>query len=1036
MKKLYRITAILLLLLTLTSLSAQQAAKEVTIRGAVIDAGDEPVVGAHIMLEGSTSKGTVSDVDGKFSISAKVGDIFNVTSLGFDKNQFSVNNRTEYTVRLTSEDVSLDEVVVVGYGTQRRVDLTGAVTTVSSDDMKSTVSSDLANSLTGRAPGVRVAQYSSEPGEFDTDIDIRGFGEPLYIIDGMERSKDEFSRLTAAEIDNLSVLKDASAAIYGVKAANGVVLVTTKQGEAQRAKVNYSGKFGISKITEFIEVCDAYQYATLWNEKNLNSQINSTYKPVKYSDSFLEQLQTGEIESTDYLDLIFDNFAFQQTHNISVSGGTDNIKYFISAGYFQEEGLFSSGDLNSNKVNLRSNFNVKLRPNLKLTVNLGYINSKKNGLSESMEEIFDTAVNYNPIGSPYADGDSSKLKLGEFGVQNPLAMIDSDISGYDNDDDKFLQSQFRLDWTVSQVKGLAFQAAFAYDQINKYSEVYNRPYTLYEYNDDTEDYTERTYNGPDATLEEHTTDKIKTNLRIGSTYYKNINKKHKIDAMLAYEQRYEQTETRDYSATVLMDNVDDIGAGEAMTAIIESSYTELARMSVIGRLNYGYTTRYLLSGTIRADGSSKFAAGNRWGYFPSVSGAWRLSEEKFVKGKTNWINNIKLRASWGIMGDDSAQDNQDVEGYEYPGSYYKFGDTWVTGYDVTDLANEYLTWYTSRTYNIGVDVSLWKDKLYFTIEYFNRFRTGLLTTQTAIVPTYIGADLPQVNANEDITSGLEVILGHRGTAGKVRYSVEGNVSYTRTKYGERQEVASTNSLEDYYSMTSYRYGDIVWGYETDGVYTSFAEIAAGAIVDGQGNKTVFPGSPKFVDQNGDGVIDTNDMVALGSGGLNKPLLYFGLNIDLSYKNFDFKMLWQGGAKNLVRYNSSALRQPFADDTSNPIVDFFDRWHCIDYDNPREDSSWVSGAYPPTGYVNAKYYLSDQVYFEANYLRLKNVELGYTLPKAITRKVGLDACRLYINTFNLLTFQSGYDFLDPETNSGRNYSYPVTYSINVGVDLTF
>ncbi len=1042
---------LLLLLLGVLIIGSAQSvsAQSAPLTGVVVDSEKAPIIGATIIVEGSNI-GTTTSMTGKFSIGAKPGDVILVSFIGYKNQKVTVTTKTNITISMVSSTTELDEVVVVGYGEQTKANLLGAVATVKASDIEATTSSDIVNSITGRAPGVRVAQYSSEPGTFDTDIDIRGMGTPLFIIDGAERSQEEFSRLSSFEIESVSILKDASAAIYGVKAANGVVLVTTKKGAKQKTKVSYTGRFGIQAVTEYLDLCSALKYGEMYNEKTINAKIRSrTYfqyedelwSSLEYDTDYFNKCLSGEIQSYDYIDMIMNDIATQQQHAISLNGGNDNTTYFMSFGYYNEQGLYSSGSLNSDKYNARINVTTTVAKGLTFNANVGYINTIRNAPSSSLYDIFKNAICTPVNDSPYANNNSDYLAMSEWNLESPIAMADSDISGYTLTDQKYLQSTFALNYRAPRLKDVLFRAQLNYDYNNKKNEVFDKEYELYEYDEEYDYYKTFTYNSPSA-LTQTLQDQTRLTYQVSANYNKKSkNKEHTFGALLLAEARDVVTESTTSSSELYVDEHPNLSAGMSESNSVTSSLSHTAKMSLVTRLSYNYKSKYLLETTARLDGSSKFAPENRWGVFPSVLAAWRFSEENFVRNLFPRLSNGKLRVSYGIMGDDASADSQYEAGYYYPTSSTtqtgaQFGDTWTPGLEVSDVENEDLTWYTSRTFNVGIDLGILDSKIYTEIDYFERRREGLLTSTTNSTPDYVGANLPQENLNGDLTRGFEIVVGHRNKIGKVKYDISANVSYTRTKWTYYEESDQATSYDTWRNSLSGRYTDVVWGYQTDGVYRTFEEIALAPIMDGNGNKTILPGTYKYIDQNNDGVINSNDIVPIGKGGL-KPLMYYGLNLNIDYQGWDFGMLWQGAAKNLVRYTATTLSTPFGFGYATPLEEMTDRWHCINYNDPYNSASWVEGKYPAVGTattIDGGY--ADQQFFEATYLRLKSVELGYTFTGETLKKMRLSKCRVYLSGYNLLTFYAGHSFVDPEFNSGRTYSYPVTFNTNVGVDLTF
>jgi len=600
----FHTTLLLLLILSFNGISQNNSLNNQPsnmINGVVLDEENTPVIGANIIVVGK-SRGTITDIEGKFKINAPLKSVLQISFIGYKSKEITIKEKSDLKIIMEVDSKIIDEIVVVGYGTQKKVNLTGSIASISATEMEKTASVDAVNTLTGRVPGVRVAQYSSEPGTYDTNIDIRGFGTPLYIIDGVERSKEEFSRLSSYEIDNVSILKDASAAIYGVKAANGVVLITTRAGSKAKTKVSYNGRFGSVNITSFPEKCDAAQYAELWNEKTMNAGIilpdyftrkSDLIATLKYSPETIEKYKTGEFPSTDYLGLIFKNQAFQQQHSISVEGGSEATQFFVTMGYYNEEGLYTSNDLLSEKYNFRLNLSNQLSKSLKFNVNLGYINTLKESPYRDLMSIFKPTISALPMEGPYANNNPNYLSSFTNTYENPLALIEKDISGFQKNDEKFLQSNFELIWNVPYVKGLFARGRFSYDYINRFSKAFRKPYQLYKYDAATDEYNGVTYNTP-ANVSEITGQNIRKNTQLSLNYNKKIKNKHNIAALLLYEQiRFDALST-EASTDVKVDLIPDLSSGIKSTNSVGSSLVANSKQSFVGRLNYDYLGKYLL----------------------------------------------------------------------------------------------------------------------------------------------------------------------------------------------------------------------------------------------------------------------------------------------------------------------------------------------------------------------------------------------------------------------------------------------------------
>ncbi len=722
--RILRITTLTLVVsLLLVGYAAAQTSSNVT--GIIYDADGAVVIGAVVVVKDSDPiRGTATDLKGEFAIDATSDDILEISSLGYKSVAVKLNSRNYIEVRLEEEVSEMDEVVVVGYGEQKKSNLAGAVVSVGGEVVDGITTPDILNSMSGVTPGVGIYQYSSEPGTYDTDIDVRGMGTPLIIIDGAERSQEEFSRLSNSEIESISVLKDASAAIYGVKASNGVVLVTTKQGLKQRPTVSYSGRFGVQMVTDYVEQVTALQYGEMYNESQINTYIrqrsyfqkeDEIWQKLKFDAEYFEDCLSGEQQTYSYMDLLLNETAKQHQHSASVRGGNESTTYYANLSYFFEDGLYRSGSLFSDKINVRLNVTTKLTESLKLNINVSYINTTRSAPSQSLTNIFNSAIIYPVYEEPYANGNSDYLAASEFSILNPLATSDSDISGGADTDERYLQSNFELQFNPVAAKNLTLKARYSYDYNNRDIETFNKQYNLYEYMPNDDEYAAYTYNGPSNFSHEQR--KIIRWTSQFSGDYKKTAGKHAFNAMLLFEAKSSDTYTAESYTELLIDEIPSLSAGLSSSDQVSSSSAVETTMSGVSRLNYTFDNKYIVEGIVRADGSSKFAKGNRWGVFYSALGAWRFSEEKFVKNRLKFLSNGKLRFSYGMMGDDGSAVSQYDTGYTYPSGDidlgvnsstveggYGFGDVWYSALGINDVANTDLTWYTSETINLGLDL--------------------------------------------------------------------------------------------------------------------------------------------------------------------------------------------------------------------------------------------------------------------------------------------------------------------------------------------
>lgn len=1024
----------MMLMASLLSLPIMSAANAPTgtISGKVLDENGEPVAGAAVLLKGS-SMGTVTSIDGSFSINASEGDFIEVSCLGFLPSEFRVDKSRIYEVVLQEDAARLDDVVVVGYGTQKKQTLTGAVSAISSENIVSTKNENVQNMLTGKVAGLRVVQRSAEPGSYDTKFDIRGLGTPLIIIDGIPR--DNMERLDPNDIESISVLKDASAAIYGVKAANGVVLVTTKSGSNTDGKMTLelSSNFTWQYASGMPRNVGAMDFMILSNEKGMN-QVNGG--EWRFPQEELDAYANGIKHSTDWYNSIMKNVAPQRQYNINVSGGTKKTQYFFGAGYSYQDSFLASGDLNYNKFNLRTSVTTNITDDLKVGLKVSGIKDTKNAPAESMRDIIYVLWRQYPTDPLYANY-TEPYFYNPGQKDNPLPMSIADVTGYENTDKKIFQSQAFVEYSVPFVPGLSFKGTIGYDYSGTNVKQYEKSYNYYTYNEATGQYESTLKNTP-STIRRTYSDKVSKLYQVSAEYKNTFAQKHNLQLLALYEARRVDSDGF-YAQRELSLDVAELFAGNEENQIGSmnpSVRTQYANESIIGRLNYNYNGKYLLEAAVRYDGSSRFSQKKRWGLFPSVSAGYRISEENFWKGNAvlSNINNFKIRASYGVMGDDSALDYQFLEGYSYPsGTGAFFSGTYINGVTSTGIPNYDITWYEARTFDIGVDIDAFKGKLGASFDYFSRNRSGLLATSESILPGTVGAELPQENLNSDRTFGYEFEIRHNNRVGEFRYGINANVSLTRTMviYKQRAEYRSTYGNWKHNQIN--RYTNIWWGYGGGSNYSSWDSVAESPIYT---SRSKHVGDYYYEDWNGDGFVDSQDEHPIGLD--STPLLNFGMSINMSYKGFDLNLLLQGAALSNVAYDDQ-LTEPFWGGLSAPLSFFTDRYRPVD---PTADpfdqfTAWIPGKYAMMGSSNIEENSEANVHNGA-YARLKNIELGYTLPNSmkIIKKIGIKDLRLYVNAYNILTL-SGIKFLDPEHPSdSHGYMYPLNKTVSFGVNCKF
>lgn len=1040
----------LLFISALVMSSAAAQAQGIMVKGKVVDQHNEPVIGATVGVDKGKAK-TVTDIDGNFTLQVPANAQIVVNYIGMKPATQNVGGRREINFVLQDDVNQLADVVVVGYGTQKRGSITGSVAAVKGDEMVRTKNENPQNMLTGRVAGVRVWQKSSEPGSYNNNFDVRGMGTPLVIIDGVPRDMSDFQRMNADDIQDISVLKDASASIYGLRSANGVVLVTTKKGQAGQTKFSYNGSYTIQSPKSMPKLLDAYKTMTLYNERNLNN-VNGGSKI--YTDEMFDEFRNGTRRETDWNNLIFAKTSPQTNHNITVSGGNDKTQYFVSFGAFYQEGFFKSGDLNYHKYNITSNLTTEVYRGLKLSLNINAMTDKQNNPYCTSTDIIRNYWRQGVLFPAYADEAGTMLNYDGLDLEeNTVAKMTADISGYR----RYKQSQvltsgiFEYDFgTLTNVlKGLKAKVMFSYDYHLNNNTIYRKQYYQYAYDPATQTYKQKLYasSAPSNLRREHYDTQ-----QFLSQYTLSYNRDfgpHSIAAVVGMET---QRRTGDnfyamrnlaFSSPYLFNGVEEGQVANSATGGIYSANYN----AFIGRLNYSFAQRYLIEGQFRYDGSSKFAKGHRWGFFPSVSLGWVVSEEpwfkniEFLKG----VDQLKLRASYGEMGDDSGANYDWVAGYTYPstsgnsekGYYNQYAPGFIFGsqfvYAATPMAipNELISWYKAKTFNVGVDFDT-NNKLFgFSLDYFSRKMTGLYEYRTSVFPTVIGAKPPRENANSSRNFGMELELRHHNRIGRnFVYNVKGIVTITRQKYLTAiQNGPYANAYDQWRNdHLNNRYQGVQFGYEGNGRYQNWDEIWNETLYH---EKNLLPGDYKYLDWNGDGEINSQDEHPYAFD--QTPWMNYSLSIDCAYKGFDFSMLWQGSALGSMSYEEP-LYSIWGQNGGGALEQYWDRWHPADENADPYDpnTKWVKGYYAYTGHYPSANSTFNRV--STAYLRLKQIELGYTLPK--WKAFPSLNLRVYANAYNLFTI-TGVKFVDPEHPSddlGRLYPLNRTYTFGVQVSF--
>lgn len=1016
---------VLLLIAVLILAAVRLDAQNLSVSGIVSDQSGTPLSGVAV-IESGTNNADITDLEGKYRISVKPGATLEFSCLGFATENVKVEKAGTLNLVLKEDTTMLEDAVVVGYGVQKKTTLTGSVASVAGGEIAATKNSNAQNMLTGKVAGLRVVQTTSEPGTFNSSISIRNFGSPLVIIDGVPRQT--IGRLNANDIESMSVIKDASAAVYGVKAADGVIIITTKQGKKDRMSLDYEYNLNISTLTGLPRPLDATQYMTLYNEQGWSNYE----RPAKvYSDEDMAAYANGEKVSTDWYGNVVRNLTPSHQHTLSATGGTDRTNYYMSLSLSDQNGFYRDGGLDYTQYSFRSNVSSRVLDDLTVSLNLWANMDTKNEPYESSGGIIRSLWRQRPTDPIYANDTEPYFFKTTLDGYNPIAMSKSNVVGYNKSTYKMLQSMFSMEYKPSYVPGLSAKVSLSYDTtINDYK-TNRKAYNLYVYNDATGEYRPNTLNSPSRVRRSYATHQdVLFNAALN---YQNTFGKHSVSAMFLYEEEHQKGDNF-YAQRDLSLNLDQLFAGNALDQEANMSVSglyEYVSAGFIGRANYDYGGKYLVEVNGRYDQSSKFSPRQRGGFFFGGSIGYRISEEDFWKNNAilSSITNLKIRASYGKMGRDNALDFQYLTGYTYPSSGYVFNGVFIAGLTDKGLANENITWENCYTTNFGIDAEAWNGLLGVTFDAFTRLRKGIFGTRSQTLPNTTGTTLPQENLNGEQTTGWDMSVSHHNNFGEFRYSVTGNLSYAFTKNLYRDRAKAGNSYENWYNNDSYRNQGIWFGLAENGQYQNWNEIYNDPL---STSYSQLPGDYKYVDWNEDGYITDADRHIIGYSA--DPQIYYGLTIELYWKGIDFNMLWQGAARHWVAY-TEILGTSLWGGGNSPAY-FYDRWHPVDPDaNPYDPTTkWISGTYAYAGRqadVNSEHRI-----LNAAYLRLKSVDLGYTLPSKWTQKAHIESLRIFANIYNPLTF-SGIKHVDPEHTSQNNgYIYPINTTYNLGIQLKF
>ncbi|MCL3779723.1 SusC/RagA family TonB-linked outer membrane protein [Prolixibacteraceae bacterium JC049] len=1011
--------------------------KDVTLKGKVTDEKGELLPGVSVVVKGTTI-GVVTNLDGAYSLVVPADTKTVVFSfVGMATQEIELNGQTTLDVVLKTDAIGLDEVVAVGYGVQRKESLTGAISSVKTEQLTASTEASVASALVGKLGGISSRQNSGKPGA-GANIQIRNLGTPLYIIDGIQKDAGQFGNLDANDIESITVLKDASAAIYGVQASNGVIVVTTKKGKKNGANtINVSLRHGIQNFTRFPKMMNAAQWVDHMVERDMNLYGKTNYTREEY-DKWQKGTEPG-YQSFDWRKFIVNENAPQTYAHVDASGGTDKVVYYLSYSQVNQEGMFNGYGFGRN--NLQANVEADLAHGFKIGMNLNGRVEKRDGIMTTLNwdhfYIFSEALFRNrPTERPYAnDNPDYPADNGKRTYVN-TAVINKANSGSWVDTWRVLQTNVFLTYDTP-IKGLTAKAVASYYYANNEydGQKYNtKAYTYDKANDvynvtseNTNRYKERRYSSVEERM-----------LRGQLNYIRDF-EDHKINAVFAAEMTERKTPKFVVKGKPTTNSLSLLKKSEFTD--LYNGYGETARAGVIGRVNYTYKNKYIAEISGRYDGSYKFRQGKRWGLFPAVALGYRISEENFWKNTTiaSVFDDFKVRGSYGKMGDDSNVGGFDYyDGYNFDRGKYIMGpNQTVIGVEQRGLPATNISWVKTINFNIGFDATMFDQKLQIGADFFTRKREGLLAHKNDIVlPAEVGFGLPKDNLESDMNIGWDAMIEYRDKVGEFSYNVGFNIGFSRRKTVDKYNPQFATAYHYWRDNQENRWQGRRWGYLNDGQFQSQEQIDNHPINnDGKGNRTMRPGDIIYKDLNGDKIIDWRDTRVIGyPSGL--PLLNYGINISMNWKGFDLYMLWQGAGK-YNYYRDWEVQKPAPGDGNSPAF-LADRWH-------REDpfdlnSKWIPGKYPSTGswspWQNNNYDKpSDFWLHNVNYIRLKNIELGYNFSKSMLDGLGIKALRLYVSGTNLLTFDN-LKIVDPEITRTNAVSYPQVKTLNVGCKVTF
>ncbi|MCL4640541.1 MAG: TonB-dependent receptor [Olivibacter sp.] len=1012
--------------------------------GAVRDTANLPLQGVSVYVKGNPKVGTTTDEKGQFRLPTTESNVTLVFRyVGYQVRELTNPSKSAINITLQPDESQLSEVVIVGYGTQKKESVTGAISTVSSNDLSRSVATTTSGALVGKIAGVNSRMPDGRPGAA-TNISIRNMGNPLYVIDGVQKDAGQFNNLDFNDIESISVLKDASAAIYGVRAANGVIVVTTKKGKrGDNNSFNINSYYGLQHMFRYPKPADISTYISSYIQSDA---ITGAADPL-YTKEDLAKWQQGTEKGYrpfDWYDYILKTSP-QAYISGNASGGSEKINYYLGLSHLSQESVIQNYG-GFYRTNVQMNLEASVSKKLKIGGNLnGRIEKRRQpgvpGGDDTWQALFATYRNL-PTARPFANDNPLYPARTSANTETNFAMLNYDLSGEYQEVWRVMQLNFNAEYELTP--NLKARGIVGYYLANKWMDNQEYTYKLYGYDEATDTYpVVFSMDNPWRERSIERVEEITTQFTL--TYNKRFGK-HGLNVLGAAE-------------TIKRDNPDvyvhDRPASNELSLIYfptldtynDTGINTEARAGFAGRINYDYDQKYLLEIAARYDGSWKFPPNHRWGLFPSVSGGWRISSENFWKdsriGKV--FSDLKLRASYGLLGDDALEDDWGYHAFDFLSGYtYNNGGSaldgkYVTGTNPRGLAVTTLSWIRAHMFDVGLDFALFNGKLSGSVDYFRRKRTGLPASRyDVLIPGEAGFSLPYENLNSDVHTGVDGSVVWRSNINQLNYTIGGNFTFARQLDWQQYKPRFGNAWDEYRNSITERYAFLNWGLHAIGQFQNWEEIANYPIDnDRQGNTTLRPGDIKYEDTNGDKVINELDQRPIGyrRGGL--PYLNFALNLGLQYKGFDFAVDFTGAGYASFMPGFEAL-SPFHDGGNNPQYYMGNQWRLSDITDP--NSELIPGKYPTLirgNQSHSNYWYSDFWMVNVNYIKLRNLEIGYSFPKSWVNKIGLQNLRVYSMMQNLFSIDNLGDMkIDPEITSDSNLQYPTNRVFNLGVNLVF